>query len=190
MSMKSASLLAQVMVLRWAGVLMASFAVPLTYAISRAVTARAHFALGCAAIVAVMPEFATNLARVSNEPLAILLFTLLTWMGLHIVTKRPERPQRRRPGSHPGAGAADQSLLLGRRTASRHTAVVQARKVVDAGADSVLVAASIAGWWYIRNLADHRYPLRPRRAGHAARSAGRLRCYRRSRKFRGSGPPM
>jgi len=45
----------------------------LTSSIALTVAEDESAALGCAAVIAVMPEFATNLARISNEPLAILL---------------------------------------------------------------------------------------------------------------------
>lgn len=37
-----------------------------------------------------MPGFATNVARVSNEPLAILLFALMIWLGLRILNRAPD----------------------------------------------------------------------------------------------------
>ena len=86
--LSGAGLLAQVMAVRWLGVVLASLAVPLTFAIARAVLRREAAALGCAAVVALMPGFATNVARVSNEPLGIVLFSLLVWMGLRSSTAR------------------------------------------------------------------------------------------------------
>ncbi len=53
--LKSSSLLSQVLVLRWIGVLIASFAVPLTFAICLAGFRCGSLALGCAAVVAIMP---------------------------------------------------------------------------------------------------------------------------------------
>jgi len=40
-----------------------------------------RLALCCAAVAAVMPGLALDVARVGNDCLAVLLFTLLTWLG-------------------------------------------------------------------------------------------------------------
>ena len=87
--MKGLSLLAQVMVLRWAGVFLVSLTVLLTFAICRMIIRCDTAAATCAAVVAIMPGFVSNVARVSNEPLSIRIFTLLIWMGLRIVTGTP-----------------------------------------------------------------------------------------------------
>src|SRR5450432_2523718 len=66
-ALKGSGMLAQVLLLRWIGVAIASLVVPLTFGIALAVTGREPVALGCSTVVAVMPGFATNVARISNE---------------------------------------------------------------------------------------------------------------------------
>ncbi|MEI9971268.1 MAG: hypothetical protein WDO73_03995 [Ignavibacteriota bacterium] len=79
--LKGSTLLAQVTVLRWMNVAIASLAVPLTSAIAWRIVPCRSFALGCATIVALMPEFGSNAARVSNEPLAIVLLQPIDLVG-------------------------------------------------------------------------------------------------------------
>jgi len=88
--LKGSSLLAQALVLRCISVVIASAAIPGAFAVSLAVVPRKSVALGCAALISVMPEFATNAARISNESVAILLFSLLVWIGLRLLAPNPD----------------------------------------------------------------------------------------------------
>jgi hypothetical protein len=139
------------MVLRWIGVLIASLAVPLTFGIAWIVTGRESAALGCSAVVAVMPGFATTVTRISNEPLAILLFTLLIWLGLRIL-------HRATAGSAVALGAV---LGLGLLTKAYFLTAVPAvlllvfykyRRSWVAALGTPVAAVVIAGWWYVRNV--------------------------------------
>ena len=125
----SASLVTQVMALRLAAVLLASFAIPLIYRIARTV----RVPEGCAAVVAVMPEFAFDVARVGNDSLAVLLFTAL----LLLVVRRAHWL------------AAGIVLGLGLLTKAYFLAALV---LVFWMPRAVLVGAAISGWWYVRNL--------------------------------------
>ncbi len=74
----------QVMLVRWSSVLLASLVIPLVFRIAEAIFRDARLALVCAAAAALMPEFAIDVSRVGNDCLAVLLFTLLTWVGLKL----------------------------------------------------------------------------------------------------------
>ena len=150
--LKGAGLLAQVMGLRWIGLAIASLAVPLTFAIARNVTGRESVALGCGAVVAVMPGFAINAARISNEPLSILLFTLLIWLGLRILNRPPD---------YRGAAALGVVLGLGLLTKAYFLTAVppvillllyRYRHARVAAFTTPVVTLIIAGWWYVRNV--------------------------------------
>ncbi len=81
------SLATQVLALRFAAVLIASLTIPLIFLLALDIFADSRLALGCAAVVTVMPGFAFDVARVSNDSLAVPLYTafLLLALGQTIV---------------------------------------------------------------------------------------------------------
>src|SRR5262249_26174151 len=76
------SLRSQVMLLRWLSALLASFVAPLAYWLARMVFEEEAPALSTAAVVAVMPGFALDVARVGNDSLAVVWFALLACLLL------------------------------------------------------------------------------------------------------------
>ena len=156
---KGAGLADQVLWLRLASALIASLTILLVFPIGRLVFRSDSIALGCAAVVAVMPEFAIDVARVSNECVAVVLFTLLTWMAVKIVLSGL---------SYPRAAALGVALGLGLLAKAYFLAAIPALAILLAyvfrrdrterlrvlGGASIIAAASlsIAGWWYLRNL--------------------------------------
>src|ERR1022692_3708888 len=80
------SLAVQVMTLRWLSVLLASLAIPLVFSVGRMVLDE-PLALGSAAIVALMPGVALDVARVGNDGLSMVLFSLLAWLAVRMVTR-------------------------------------------------------------------------------------------------------
>jgi len=151
--LRGSSLLAQVMILRWIGVWIASFAVPGTFAICRMATRCDSLALGCAAVVAVMPEFAANAARVSNEPLSILLFTLLIWIGLRMVTTAPDMKHALALGLVLGLGLLTKAYFLAAVPAVLWLLPHRRGTAWKPALAMSLATAGVAGWWYIRNVA-------------------------------------
>ena len=85
-----AGLLGQVLALRFLGSLVASLVVPLVFLLGLEVWGDGRAALGCAAIVAAMPGLALDVARVGNDCLAVVLFTLLTWLAVGAAQKGAE----------------------------------------------------------------------------------------------------
>jgi hypothetical protein len=149
----------QVLWLRWASALIASLTIPLVFLIGRLVFRSDAVALGCAAVVAVMPEFAIDVARVGNECVAVVLFTILTWMALKAAASGLSYPRAAALGVVFGLGLLAKAYFL---AAAPALAILIAyifwrdrteRLKVLAGA-SIMAAASlsIAGWWYARNL--------------------------------------
>jgi hypothetical protein len=63
----------------------ASLVVPLVFLLAVEVWGDGRLALGGAAIVALMPGLALDVARVGNDCLAVVLFTLLTWLAVKTV---------------------------------------------------------------------------------------------------------
>jgi hypothetical protein len=124
-----AALATQVMALRLAAVLLASFAIPLIFRLARSVGVSEE----CAAVVAVMPGFAFDVARVANDCLAVLLFTAL----LLLMVRRAHWL------------AAGVVLGLGLLTKAYFLAALV---LVFWMPRTVLVGIAISGWWYARNL--------------------------------------
>jgi hypothetical protein len=151
-ALKGCGMLAQVMWLRWIGVVIASLAVPLTFSIAVTVTQRETVALGCSAVIAVMPEFATNLARVGNEPLAILLFTLLIWLGLRILNRAPHAGSAAALGTVLGLGLLTKAYFLTAVPATLWLLFYKFRRAWVAPLTASVIAVAIAGWWYVRNV--------------------------------------
>lgn len=156
---RGAGLADQVLWLRWASAFIASLTIPLVFAIGRLVFRSDSIALGCAAVVAVMPEFAIDVARVGNECVAVVLFTLLTWMALKIAASGLSYPRGAALGVVLGLGLLAKAYFL---AAIPALAILIAyvfrrdrteRLRVLAGASIIAAASlSIAGWWYLRNL--------------------------------------
>jgi len=124
-----ASLFTQVMALRLAAVLLASLTIPLIYRIARTVGVPE----ACAAVVAVMPEFALDVARVGNDCLAVLLFTLLLLLVV-------QRAHWLAAGIVLGLGLLTKAYFLA------------ALVLVFWMPRAVLVGVAISGWWYVRNI--------------------------------------
>ena len=151
-ALSGSGLLAQVMLLRWIGVAIASLAVPLSFAIAFTVTERESVALGCASVVAVMPGFAINAARVSNEPLAILLFTLLIWLGLRILNRAPDGGSATALGAVLGLGLLTKAYFLTAVPAVGLLLIYKYGRAWLAALTTTVTTVAIAGWWYVRNV--------------------------------------
>jgi len=130
-------LLTQVLVLRFASSLLASLVVPLIYLIGRELWGDRAPALGSAALVALMPGLAFDTARVGNDCLAVVLFTLLTWLLVRAARDLEI-------GAVLGLGLLTKAYFL-----TAMPALWRGRRFrLKAAALGTL----IAGWWYIRNL--------------------------------------
>jgi hypothetical protein len=130
---RRASLWTQLLALRYASVLLASVTIPLVFAIARAVFRDTRLALGCAAIVALMPGFAYDVARVGNDALAVPLFTAVLLLSV-------------RPRHWTAMG-----IVLGLGLLTKAYFLV-ALAVVLWAPGSFLMGIAIGGWWYARNV--------------------------------------
>jgi 4-amino-4-deoxy-L-arabinose transferase-like glycosyltransferase len=138
--------------LRWIGAAIASLAVPLTFRIAFAVARRESVALGYSAVVPVVPGFAINVSRIGNEPLCILLFTLLIWLGLRILTRAPDIWSAAALGAVLGLGLLTKAYFLTAVPAVLLLLFYKYRKAWAAGLTTCAIAVAIAGWWYVRNV--------------------------------------
>ena len=150
-------LAAQVMAIRWLSVLLASLAVPLVYLIARAVFGDMRVALGCAALAALMPEWAIDVARVGNDCLSVVLFSLLLWLGLRLIEDGPRMRWAAALGVALGLGLLTKAWFL---TAVPAVALLFAwlarggrfSRAARAGALTAGIALAVSGWWYVHNL--------------------------------------
>ncbi len=151
-----AALPTQVIVLRWMASLLASVSVPLLYLVGRAVFRDERLALGCAAILAVMPEFALDVARVGNDCLAVPLFALLIFASVKLAQDGLTYRYALLAGAALGLGLFSKAYFL---TALPVVACVYAYawrrsrgpRLGPLGC-ALLLPAALAGWWYARNV--------------------------------------
>jgi 4-amino-4-deoxy-L-arabinose transferase-like glycosyltransferase len=176
-----AGLAGEVVALRAWSSLVASLAVPLVFLLGREVWGDSRAALGSAAIVAVMPGLAIDVARVGNDCLAVPLFTLLTWLAVRVVRLGLSRKRAAAMGVTLGLGLITKAYFLTAIPAVVAVLVYGSWKPRHAGraVAACLAAAIIAGWWYVRNLQttgtltglSESVMLRGMRAGEMARRA-------------------
>jgi 4-amino-4-deoxy-L-arabinose transferase-like glycosyltransferase len=151
------SLAAQVLAIRWLSALLGSLAIPLVYLVARAVFADMRVALGCAAVAALMPEWALDVARVGNDCLSVVWFTLMLWLGLKLVEEGPRMRWAAGLGMALGLGLLTKAWFLTAAPAAALLFVWLARggriaRAARAGAVAAGIAVAISGWWYARNL--------------------------------------
>ena len=143
---RHAHLATQVLVLRCFAMAILSLVVPLTFLTARSLFRHDATALGCAAIVAAMPGFLISIARVSNEYLAVVLFSLLLWLSVGELSRR----RLVALGAVLGLGLLAKAYFL---VAIPPAVVLLLCKCRRPRALLVPAATlAIAGWWYVRNL--------------------------------------
>jgi 4-amino-4-deoxy-L-arabinose transferase-like glycosyltransferase len=154
------SLLERVWIARVVTFLMGSLALPIGFVLTRKLFGNEFLASAITAFVALMPELAIDLARVSNEGLSILLYTCLLLAVCNWV-ERPESIVRASViGIWLGLGLLTKAYFL---TAVPALLVIYLcsrnnhkphRRRVRAAAVTLIISLTIAGWWYVRNLAQ------------------------------------
>ena len=156
----SRSLAEQVLAIRWLSALVASTTIPLAFLVGREALGGDTAALGIAAVIAVMPEFAIDTFRISNECISIPLYTLVMWLALRIAQSPISYRTAATLGVVLGLGLLAKVYLL---TAIPPLTIIFVRlfwierhvrkQVTLSAAICVASAASIAAWWYARNFA-------------------------------------
>jgi 4-amino-4-deoxy-L-arabinose transferase-like glycosyltransferase len=162
----ASSLAVQAMALRWLSVLLASLAIPLVFAVARPALGE-PLALGSAAIVALMPGVALDVARVGNDGLSMVLFSVLAWLAVRMAVRGWDLWRAIGLGLMLGLGLLTKAYFLTaipafawlwlwelwRPRGSNRSLTVAARKVtVLHGFLAAAIGAAMAGWWYLRNL--------------------------------------
>ena len=157
--MSGATLGVSVITLRLAGCVLAALTIPLVYKLARTALGPVHVSLGCAAIVALMPEFAIDVARVGNESLAVPLFTAVTWLGVQGYKSGFNLRRSIAIGVLVGCGLLTKAYFLSLLPAlavlfylARRRSPVTPLAAFFRAAGAFLVAGAIAGWWYAHNV--------------------------------------
>ncbi len=137
----------QLLYVRWFGAILSSFAIPLTFLTAREVLGDRRIALGCAAIVAVMPGFALVAGHAGNDSLAVALFSLLIWCGARIAGGNRSLRDQLVLGAALGLGLLTKAYFL---TAIPAVAALAIWKLRWRAAVPLALALLIGGWWYAR----------------------------------------
>ena len=141
----------QLLAVRWLGAVLASFAIPFTWRIAREVLCEERLALGCAAIVAVMPGFALTAAHAGNDCLAAGLFALLLWRGVRMAQGDGSTREGLILGAVLGLGLLTKAYFL---TAIPAVAVLACWRMRWRAVVPLAVALAVGGWWYGRAYAE------------------------------------
>jgi 4-amino-4-deoxy-L-arabinose transferase-like glycosyltransferase len=138
----------QLLMVRWFGALLCSFTIPLVYRIARQALDHEALALGCAAVVAVMPGFALVAGHAGNDCLAAPIFALLIWCSLRIAAGNCALRDQVALGVVLGLGLLTKAYFL---TAVPAILVLLIWKLRARAAIAVSCALLVGGWWYARS---------------------------------------
>ena len=141
----------QLLYVRWFGALLSSFTIPLAFLTARELFSDQRIALGCAAIVAVMPGFALVAGHAGNDSLAVALFSLLLWCGARIAGGKGTVRDQLALGAALGLGLLTKAYFL---TALPAVAALAIWKLRWRAALPLALALMIGGWWYARAYAE------------------------------------
>jgi hypothetical protein len=161
--MSKLPLLTRLYLLRMLNVLLASAVVPLAFRIARRVLRSDLQAIGVVAIIVLLPELMINLARVGNESLALICYSLLLEAALQVA----QQPKSWRwwiiLGFALGVGLLTKAYFLTAIPAVVVLAAISIWSARDAGTSksaivgvtgrfcaTLAVALAIAGVWYAR----------------------------------------
>jgi 4-amino-4-deoxy-L-arabinose transferase-like glycosyltransferase len=154
--LKGSSLLTRVWIARSSSLLIGSAIIPLSFWIA-AQFFNDSMAIAFTAFIALMPELAITVVRISNECLAIVLYSLLILATIIWSSRGGSYSQAVLTGTLLGLGLLTKAyfltaipavmlitLWLGHKHHALRPAMVQ-------GSLSILIVLAIAGWWYVRN---------------------------------------
>ncbi len=81
----NSDLASRVFLLRFTGIALASFVVPIGFLVAKRITGSPTTALAMVGLLVVMPELFVSISRVSNEIPAIVLYTVLLYFAIRVV---------------------------------------------------------------------------------------------------------
>jgi len=161
--MSGSRLLSRIYILRLCNVLFASVVIPLVYWIARRALGSKTQALGTTATVLLLPELMINLARVSNEGIALVCYTVMLAAAIAAVHKPLSWRAWILLGLALGAGLLSKAYVLsavpavilvgilvisrGERAGEHH---LSWSSIVLRLTSTLVVTFAIAGAWYVR----------------------------------------
>ena len=179
---QGSSLPSRVLVLRLFTVFLASFLVPLTFAVAMRAMGKTSPALFCAILITAMPVLLMTASRIANDALASVLFSVLTWA---LLSPQPWSPR----------GSLLIGVTLGAGLLTKVYFIASVPIVVLSGAAAIwkapsrtrartagfiagaaLLAFAISAWWYVRVLGATG-PVWADVAPHSSMSIGELTNY-------------
>jgi 4-amino-4-deoxy-L-arabinose transferase-like glycosyltransferase len=83
--MQNRSLESRVLLLRLSGIILASFVVPIGYAVVKRITGQSAMAFTVVGLATIMPELFIDIARVANETAAFIIYTVLLYLATRVV---------------------------------------------------------------------------------------------------------
>jgi 4-amino-4-deoxy-L-arabinose transferase-like glycosyltransferase len=158
--LRQISLVDRVWWIRLLSFLLGSLSIPIGYATARRFFGTERIALGITIAVAMLPELALTLSRVSNEGLAVVVYTTLLLFGIRWV-ERPRLIEGISVGVALGLCLLTKAYAL---TAVPALLVVgtviaaidrQRRRTVLASITAAIaIAMLLSSWWYVRTYAQ------------------------------------
>jgi 4-amino-4-deoxy-L-arabinose transferase-like glycosyltransferase len=151
----------RVVLLRWFSVALGSLAIPLCFLAGRVLFSNDLLGLACAAVVAAMPEFLIDIARIGNECAGVVWWSLLIWLLAVAARGGLNRGRAVAIGAVLGAGLLTKAYFL---TAIPPVALLliwdlwsaraKIRPALVRAAATVACAGVISAWWYLRNMLE------------------------------------
>ncbi|MCC7235997.1 MAG: glycosyltransferase family 39 protein [Bryobacterales bacterium] len=140
---------ARVAIIRGASILLCSLALPVGWALARSIFRSDSVAVGVVAAAVAMPGLMIDMARVGNEALAILVYTVLAYLCVLVFGRPPSWRTTLLTGAALGAGLLTKSYFL---TAIPAIIVVflwaRSRQALIHLSAALALAAGASWWWY------------------------------------------
>ena len=154
----SATLPTRVFLIRYLSVTLASLVIPFGFLITRRLFGRKGLAVGLVALIAAPPEFLINVCRVSNESLAVSVYSILILLLIKCVEITESSRYPWLLGGTLGIGLLTKAYFL---TALPAVILIFAwkcwsvpgrrKRVAGQAALALGLAFGISAWWYVRN---------------------------------------
>ena len=156
LALRNQTLATQIFVVRYTGVAFASLAIPLAFGLVRRATRNSTAAYRVLALAVLMPELYVNLGRVSNEVLALVIYTALLYAFVRFSEELPRSRMIVLAGALIGIGLLTKAYFL---TAVPAFFVIvvfylrrypeQWRRTLISSSIAALLFLAIASPWYV-----------------------------------------
>ena len=147
---------ARAFLIRLLSLLLASLAIPAGFLLSKKIWRNEPFALGITALISIMPGLMTDICRVCNDSLALLLYTVMVYAALLFFEKPRLRTRGLLLACSLGMGLITKAYFLTAVPALAVLVLINLRRqkgqnLLVRGGVVFVVAGMISAWWYMRN---------------------------------------